>query len=394
MLFITFYCILFCAAWIFMLAYMNLALKRIPAFETETAGLPDGDGDWPRLSIIVPACNEARHIEAALQTLLAQDYPNFEIVAIDDRSTDATGDIIERLAAQDSRVRPVRVETLPEGWLGKVHALHQGVGQATGEWLLFTDADVYFSADTLQRAIRYARQQRVNHLVCVPEVHAFGFWLDIVMRTFFLMFCASARLAEVNSAKNAKPAGIGAFNLVEAKTFRSTPGFEWLRMEPVDDYGLGVMIHRAGGRTRMLKAESAISVPWYETLGDMSGGIEKNSFGPAAGYSWTRLALSMVLLWSLVAAPWIALAAGFAAASTPLIATAVLTFAAAIGFALIAPRRSARDIAVYLALPAGVLLLSWMVLRSAWLCQRNRGIDWRGTHYSLQQLREGQRVRF
>ena len=394
MLLITLFCLLFCAIWILMLAYLHLALRRIPAFESETVDLAGAEGGWPRLSIIVPACNEARHIEAALETLLAQDYPDFEIVAIDDRSTDATGDILERLAARDGRIRLVRVETLPEGWLGKVHALHQGVRQADGEWLLFTDADVYFAADTLRRAIAYARQRRLHHLVCVPEVHPSGFWLDVVMRTFFLMFCVSARLAEVDSANNGRPAGIGAFNLVETETFRRTPGFEWLRMEPVDDYGLGLMIHRAGARTGLLRAESAVSVHWYESLGAMTGGLEKNSFGPAAGYSWVRLTASMAALWSLVAAPWIALAVGLMASSTPLIASFVVTVAATLGFAFTAPRRSARDIAAHLALPTGVLLLSFIVLRSAWLCQRNRGIDWRGTHYSLQQLRDGQRVRF
>src|SRR6185503_6720653 len=99
---------------------------------------------WPKLSIIIPACNEAASIEAAVTSRLAQDYPDFEVCVIDDRSTDGTGAIVDRLAEGDPRVRAVHITELPEGWLGKVHALHRGVSIATGEWLLLSDADVHF----------------------------------------------------------------------------------------------------------------------------------------------------------------------------------------------------------------------------------------------------------
>jgi hypothetical protein len=375
--------------WILLVAYWLWTLHRLPKLHEEAARLPTGDFAWPALSAIVPARDEARRIEAALGSLLAQDYAGLEILAIDDRSTDATGEILERLAARDPRIRVLHVAELPEGWLGKVHALHQGAQRARGAWWLFTDADVRFRPHTLRHAVRYAEAQGVDHLVCVPEVHAEGFWLDVAARAFLLMMSVGARLAWVNAHGSRTPMGIGAFNLVRADVFRRTPGFEWLRMETVDDYGLGVMVKDAGGRTRLVIADQDLSVTWYESLGAMVKGLEKNSFGPAANYSWTRLACGLALVWGLVAAPPTALALG-----GPALDAGLAAFAAVAAFAVMAPRRRARDAAAWLLAPLGMAMVGAMMLRAAWLCTRHGGIDWRGTRYPLEALRRGQRVRF
>lgn len=378
-----------CAVWILLAAYWLWTLHRLPRLHEASASLSLEGFDWPALSVIVPACNEARRIEAAVGSLSAQDYPGLEILAVNDRSTDATGEILERLAARDARIRVLHVAALPEGWLGKVHALHQGAQRARGAWWLFTDADVRFRAGTLRRAIRYAEAQGVDHLVCVPEVHAEGFWLDVAARAFLLMMSVGARLAWVNAPNSRTPMGIGAFNLVRAEVFRRTPGFAWLRMEPVDDYALGMMVKDAGARTRLAGAEEDLSVTWYESLHAMVKGLEKNSFGPAANYSWMRLGLSLALVWGLVAAPPAGLALGGPALGAGLAALAAIAV-----FAFLAPRRRARDAGAWLLAPLGMAMVGAMMLRAAWRCTRHGGIEWRGTRYPLEALRRGQRVRF
>jgi glycosyltransferase involved in cell wall biosynthesis len=380
--------------WLLLVAYWLWTLSRLPRFGEETARLAFDDFSWPALSVIVPACNEARRIEAALASLSAQDYPGLEILAIDDRSTDATGEILERLAMRDARIRVLHVQALPKDWLGKVHALHQGAQRARGDWWLFTDADVRYRPAMLRRAIRYAESQGVDHLVCLPEVHAEGLWLDVAARAFLLLLCVGTRLALVNAPGSRTPIGIGAFNLVRAETFRRTPGFEWLRMETVDDYGLGVMVKEAGGRTRLVRADDDLSVTWYESLGAMVRGLEKNSFGAVAGYSWARVAYALTLVWGLVAAPPAALAVGWTQSAPLVLGAGLAPFAAIAVFALFAPRRRARDVVAWLLAPPGIAIIGWMMLRSAWLCTRHGGIDWRGTHYPLEALRRGQRVRF
>jgi glycosyltransferase involved in cell wall biosynthesis len=374
---------------------MYVSTQAMPLLREVGVCLPTQQADWPLLSVIIPACNEADHLEAALMSVLEQDYPNLEIVIINDRSTDETGEVIDRLAATDRRVKAVHIKELPEGWLGKVHALHQGVSHANGEWYLFSDADVYFQPGALRRAVGYAIHQKLGHVTCLPELTTFSaFWLDVTIRSFFLLFCVAGRLAEVNRNKSKWPIGVGAFNLVEAETFKHTPGFEWLRMEPGDDIGLGLMLKKAGARTRLLNADGEIRVPWYESLWAMIRGLEKNSFGPGANYSYLRQVVMVLSLWCLILAPPLSLLLGFYANNTILLGASAAAFLAASLTALAMPRKTPRDILAYLFMPIGALFVSLIMLRSAWKCFRNGGIDWRGTHYPVEQLRRGQRVKF
>ena len=356
--------------------------------------LPTEQGQWPLVSVIIPACNEADHFEAALMSVLQQDYPNLEIVLVNDRSTDTTGEIIDRLAAADQRVKGVHITDLPAGWLGKVHALHQGVRRANGDWYLFSDADVYFQPGALRRAIGYATHNNLSHVACLPELTTFSaFWLDVTIRAFFLLFCVAGRLAEVNRRNSKWPIGVGAFNLVEAAAFKRTPGFEWLRMEPGDDVGLGLMLKKAGARTRLLNADGEIRVPWYESLWAMIRGLEKNSFGPGANYSYLRQFFMVLGLWCVVLAPPLSVALGFYANNAALLVAGTIALAVNFIIAFAMPRKTTRDILAYIVLPIGALFVSLIMLRSAWKCFRNGGIDWRGTHYPVEQLRRGQRVK-
>ena len=136
------FCVALCGAWVLAFGYLVWALKQLPVLNRQLVSPPER---WPPLSIIIPACNEAAHLASAVTTLTRQDYPDLEIILVNDRSTDGTAEVIDRLAKADSRVRAIHVTSLPAGWLGKVHALQRGVEMARGEWLLFTDADIHFS---------------------------------------------------------------------------------------------------------------------------------------------------------------------------------------------------------------------------------------------------------
>ena len=146
-----------------------LVLAAMPAIEAS-------HDDMPTLSIVVPACNEEDTIERGMNSLLALDYPHLEIIAVNDRSTDRTGAILDRLALSDPRLRVLHVETLPAGWLGKNHAMHSGSQAAKGKWLLFTDADVVFAPDALRRTVAFAERECLDHLVLSPRCETHGFW--------------------------------------------------------------------------------------------------------------------------------------------------------------------------------------------------------------------------
>jgi glycosyltransferase involved in cell wall biosynthesis len=380
-----------CALWVVGLGYLIVSIKRLPVLRKQDAPTPDV---WPRLSVVTPACNEAANLEAAVATLLQQDYPDLEIILVDDRSTDGTGELIERLADADPRVRAVHIKSLPAGWLGKVHALHRGVEQASGDWLLFTDADVHFGAAILRRAVALVLHQRVDHLALIPRTIQKSFWLELAVNTFGLLFFITTRAASVNRAGSKAFVGIGAFNLVNAERFHRTPGFEWLRLEPGDDVGLGMMIKQSGGTTRLAFAYEDLSLQWYPSVTAMFKGLEKNLFGPCSRYRWSLMLLQVGVIWALVAAPYVSLGLGLAHGLAPLGTAGAVAISMQLIFPVcfLADRKTKGFI--LLLFPVGVLLITAMMLRAGYQCLKNGGIDWRGTHYPIDQLRAGQRVKF
>ena len=390
---IIIYCVLFCSIWIVGYLYLMWSLKRIPFFHLWSRGMAHPE-KWPRLSIIIPACNEEEHIESAIQSLIAQDYPELEIIIVNDRSTDNTGDIIDRLASVDDRIKPVHIDILPTGWLGKLNAMHQGVKQASGEWLLFTDADIHFSPGILRRSISFLLDQHADHLALMPKVIIKGFWLDVAIRTFGLLFFITTRVESINRPNSKAYIGIGAFNLVSRDIFNRTSGFEWLRLEPGDDVGLGMMVKQAGGVTRFALADEDLSLGWYPNVPAMFKGLEKNLFGPGAHYQWWRMTFQVVSLWALVAAPVVTLYFAVFNNSLLLLTLAALVFSIHIIFSIFFIRERQSETFRLLLFPIGVLLVSIMMLYAGYKCIRNNGIDWRGTHYPLEKLRQGQRVKF
>jgi len=388
--FLIFSLILLCALWIIGFAYLWSAMKRIPELGRQITAFPQR---WPKLSVIVPGCNEAEHIESAVKTLIAQDYPDLEVILVNDRSTDTTGAIINRLAQGDTRVKAIHIKTLPAGWLGKVHALDQGVARAHGEWILCTDADVHFAPGILRQAVAFALDQRCDHLALIPRTMQNGFWLDVAVRTFSLLFIIGTGAAGVNRQGSKAFVGIGAFNLVKDEALRRTPGFTWLRLEPVDDVGLGLMITQAGGRSRLALAREELTVQWYASLAAMFKGLEKNLFGPTCNYLWWLILIQVGFLVSFVAAPVVAICLGLGQGNSILLLAGVGAVGMLIVFSLLSITAGTREILSTLFCPAGLLIIAVMLMHAGHKCIKHDGIDWRGTHYPMAALRQGQRVK-
>ena len=178
----------------------------------------------PRVSIIVPACNEEADIEATLTRLLALDYDNYEVIAVDDRSTDRTGEIMERVAAgaPPGRLQVIRISDLPAGWMGKPHAMWSAGNQATGDWLLFTDADVLFKPDVLRRAVAYAEAEPADHLVLFPRMIMKRPGEKMMIAFFQTLFVFGHRPWKVADPKTRDHIGVGAFNMVRRKVYEAS----------------------------------------------------------------------------------------------------------------------------------------------------------------------------
>ena len=230
---------LFSLAWIFMqIKAMSMFRKITWSMELPVAQRTG----FPALSIVIPACNEADHMEKALQSLLAQDYPDLEIILVNDRSVDDTLAIMQRLGASDSRVHVLDIQTLPPGWLGKVHALHCGFERTRGDLVLFTDADVHFGAGFLRKTVAHLLEQGLDHLTVGPEARTTSFWQEATNHYFGGMFCLGLNIADLERSGSNAYVGVGAFNVVHRRALLRTPGFPWLRMDVLDDVGLGLML--------------------------------------------------------------------------------------------------------------------------------------------------------
>ena len=348
---------------------------------------------WPKLSVVVPACDEADKIEPAIRSLQAQDYPDLEIVLVDDRSTDGTGAIMDRLASGDERVRIIHVAELPDGWLGKVNALHRGFSAAEGELVLFTDADVHFSPGVLRKAVAWFVDRKLDHLAALPDIWPAGLVVDSLIAAFLrqllTLLTPPWRAVDPNSGGFL---GVGAFNLVRRSAFEATEGFEWLRMEVADDMGLAMMMKRSGAKCGVVAAFGDVGLHWYRGVAEAFRGAEKG-YATTAGCRAGPILASVPVLAALEMAPVLAplpLLLGRADA----VAWCGLAVFALFAFSCTGLSRWARaGILPGLLTPLTAPISSAAMIRTAWLGFRRGGVAWRGTVYPGRLLREGRRIR-
>lgn len=359
----------------------QLALPRL-------AALPE-DPDPPTLSVVVPCRNEAARVEPALRSLLAQGLPGLHVVAVDDRSEDGTGAILDRLAAEDRRLEVVHVTALPEGWLGKNHAMHLGGRRARGEWLLFTDGDVVFGPGALSRALRFAREHGLGHVAAAPRFEAPGL-LERAFVTGFATFGSLAfRVHELRRPATAGYVGIGAFNLVRRAEWARIGGHEKLRLEVVDDVKLGLILRRSGVPQGAVLAGPLVSVRWQHGFLPSVLGLVKNAFA-ATEYRPLVAAAAALALLAAGLAPALLAVAGLAAGA-PLAAGLAV---AALAGSMVLHARVARETADAsgvegLLFPLAAVLLAAVLLWSALAAGWRGGVCWRGTIYPLADLRAG-----
>ncbi|HAQ06861.1 MAG TPA: glycosyl transferase, partial [Bacillus bacterium] len=237
-----------------------------------------GTETGPLLSVIVAARNEADRIKQSIQSQLGQTYKEVEWILVNDRSEDATGRMMEELKESDSRVSVVHIDRLPDGWLGKNHALHLGSQHASGKLLLFTDADVIYSEEAFARAVGYFMEHSLDHMTAAPDLSAKSFWLKAFVAFFLFGFSYYKRPWLANNPRSKTGIGIGAFNMITSAAYAKIGKHEPIKMRPDDDLQLGSMVKEAGLSQRIVTALTLIEVEWYPSLREALAGLEKNTF--------------------------------------------------------------------------------------------------------------------
>lgn len=360
---------------------------------------PVSPGGNPRVSIVVPARNEEASIERALESVLALDYDNYEVIAVNDRSIDRTGEIMERIATRDRNSHPsksakggpssptlqvVHHAELPSGWMGKTHAMWTAANRATGDWLLFTDADVLFKPDSLRRALAYAEEERADHLVLFPQMVTRGPGERMMIAFFQSMFVFGHRPWKVADPNTKDHMGVGAFNLVRRSVYESVGTYQALRMEVVDDMKLGKVIKNAGFRQRNVFGGDLISIRWARGAMGVINNLTKNFFA-VLSFQWWRALLSAFGMIFINLGPFLGflLARGWARA--PFAIALAAMFAIYVGMSRLSPIPPY----YFLLHPVSSTLFLYILFRSTILTLLNDGVEWRGTKYPLDELRKG-----
>ncbi|MGA7361302.1 MAG: glycosyltransferase family 2 protein [Candidatus Sulfotelmatobacter sp.] len=354
----------------------------------------------PRVSIIVPARNEADDIEQSLARLLELDYDNYEVIAVNDRSTDRTGEIMERVAAdfrllsphfsQRTRemghpiLRVIHHQELPTGWLGKTHAMWAATNAANGDWLLFTDADVLFKADSVRRAMAYAEAERADHVVLFPQMIMKRPGEYMMIAFFQTMFVFGHRPWKVADPKSRDHMGVGAFNLIRRSAYEAVGTYEALRMEVLDDMKLGKVVKNGGFVQRNVFGGDLISIRWANGALGVVNNLTKNFFA-VLSFQWPRTLISAFGLAFLNLMPFLGVWLAHGWERLPYAVALGSMFLIYWGMSL----RSGVPAYYFLLHPVSTALFIYTLMRSMFHTLWNDGIVWRGTKYPLEELRKG-----
>jgi glycosyltransferase involved in cell wall biosynthesis len=357
--------------------------QRLPSLsDLGTADRCSGTNDERvQCSVIIAARDEESRIADTVRHLLAQTGVQLEVIVIDDRSTDRTDEVVGRLAQHDDRVRTHRVDELPHGWLGKCYACHLGAASAKGDWILFTDADCWLKPDVISRALRVAEREGADHVTLTPGTDAKSLGAQ-AWHLAFLITLANW-FSGVNRDRPKAYLGMGAFNLVRASAYRECGGYEALRLTVLDDVRLGLLLCRAGKRTRGFIGGSDTECHWGTTVREMIQVMEKNYFAAMDFRLVAVLAAGLVgmLFWgAAVVGPFTGTAAGVTAG------LAMLSLSVP---AYVFTRRLGWGGTSALLTPLVFPVLFYAMLNSAWVTTRQSGVVWRDTFYPLEVLRSG-----
>jgi glycosyltransferase involved in cell wall biosynthesis len=381
------------AAWLIAFAWVAKffeaarGLARVPnllaaEYDAEPAGMPS-------ITVIVPARNEAANVRACLESLLRQDYGNLRIVAIDDRSIDRTGAILEGLAS-DGRLDVMRVASLPAGWLGKTHAMAVAAQHAVAGWepdyLLFTDADVVFREDAIRRSLVEVVASHADHFVTLPTTVTKTPGESMILAYLQVISLWAVRTWRVADPKSKRDAlGVGAFNLVRTEAYLRLGGFEVTPMEILEDLTFGRRVKEAGLRQRVATAPGMVSVHWAAGVQGIVNGMTKNVF--AVFHFRPALLLGAAVGMAVQCLGPV----GFLAAEGTRL-PAVIALTAVVGLYWLSSRTSRISPVYAVMFPVGAVLVVYAMLRSMVITVRQGGVTWRGTFYPLDELRRHDRA--
>lgn len=383
--------VLVAVAWVTVLLWLLCAwltvrgLRRQRQLESAGAGGKLTGAGAPLVSVLVPARNEeGRILQACIRSILSQDYGRFEVVAVNDRSTDATGSILHAIARADARLRVIDGAEPTPGWLGKPHALQQALVASRGEWVLATDADMLFEPSALRTAITHALDNNYDAVTLIPHIICLTFWERVFMPIFGWFMVMAAPVHRVNNPQRREAAGVGGFFLTRREWLQRVGEFRAVRAEVAEDLSMADLLKKAGARLRLEYAPTLVSTRMQTTFSEIWEGFTKNLFAGAKFNLFQTIFGGVGVLLFIVAPLLVALACAVAlltgasvewlrllvpALTVWLIQVAIFAF---INFSWDIP------VAYALAVPLGHALFVAILFNSAFKIVTGTGVTWKG----------------
>lgn len=378
------YCITITIFWVLLSVF--LLLKSHDISFVHSVVLPTCKEYWPKVTVVVAVRNEEAEVENALRSLCKLNYHHYTICVVNDRSTDHTATILERIQQEHPAIHIITVTHLPAGWLGKNHALYTGYRNSDSEWLLFTDADVVFKPLALQKAMTYVKAKKLDHLTVLPEITSPSQLFICVMNTFSIMLEIKLRPWAASNPVSSASIGVGAFNLVKREAYEKAGTHKAISLRPDDDLKLGERIKKSGHRQEAMYGQSEISLNWYAGLYEFINGLMKNSFA-VANYKWylaAAMALASILIFVLPVPVAVSMGGWGWVLAAIMISFQVILLSCKRGI----HGRWWHGIAI----PFAGLVMTYIVMKAAYITLKQGGIYWRGSFYSLKELRSQQKV--
>lgn len=285
-------------AWVGLIVVGVFARERMSRLNRGRAALPQ---PTPTLSIVIPAKDEAQGIADCVHRALAQDYPNADVVLIDDRSTDGTSQILDEIASREPRLKPFHVTELPPGWMGKCHALFVGTRGITSDWLLLVDSDVQLSADAARRAVALCVDRKYDVLSIMPTLDARTFWEKSLLPLMAVAWSAAFRISFTNDDSKPHHAfANGQFFLVKREWYENVNGHESVKDQIVEDVALMRVLKRAGAKTRLMLGQDLARARMHTNFRQMFHGWARIFAGSSARSVRPMLVVMSFMLVSLI----------------------------------------------------------------------------------------------
>ncbi len=365
--------------WVHNQYHLDLVVKPVPAPTSA-----------PKVSVCIPARNEETNIRRCVEAALRQDYPDFEVIVLDDRSTDSTLTLLKEIASRDSRLLPISGSDLPEGWAGKPHALYQASALAKGEWLCFVDADTFLAPNALSAVYAKAIETQADLFTVMTKQILGSFWERTVMPLVMTALSVGFSPRKVNDPSRRDAVANGQFIFIKRSIYDLVGGHEKIKDQIVEDKALSENVKWNGHRLVVANGMQLISTRMYTSLETMWEGWTKNIYlglrdHPsmlllgAFGATLALLAALFLPIWPLLGVTWYLREGGWMALLVVIEALFVW------GYLIFIRARVAQEMEIprwyAFTTPLGAGVFAAMMLTSAWKVISGQGVTWRGRKY-------------